>query len=98
MKRALALVFILIIVVILITLQIKNPEYVGLSYYFGINTSLPILVVVIVPFLAGLLMGVLFMSLSLFKQKRSLGKTKKDLAKAEQEVQNLRSMPIKNEV
>jgi putative membrane protein len=98
MKRALALALFVIICFFLITLEMKNPESIFVQYYFGIEYSLPMFILIVIPFLAGLLFGVLFMSLSLFKNKRSLGKTKKDLVKAEQEVQNLRSAPIKDEV
>ena len=49
-------------------------------------------------FLSGMVIGWLFMSLSVFKNKRQVGKAKKQLAKVEQEVENLRTMPIKDEV
>ena len=38
------------------------------------------------------------MTVSVFKNKRQVGKTKKQLAKVEKEVENLRAMPIKDEV
>ena len=98
MKRVLALIFIVFFAALLITFQIKNPGTVPVVYYFGLNYQLPFFVVILVPFVAGLLLGLFFMSLSLFKQKRHLGKAKKDLAKVEQEVKNLRAMPIKDEV
>ena len=98
MKRALALVLFVIICFFLITLEMKNPESILVQYYWGIEYTLPMFVLIVIPFLLGLFFGVVFMSLSLFKHKRSLGKTKKDLLKAEQEVQNLRAAPIKDEV
>ncbi len=98
MKRALALILFAVICFFLLTLEMKNPESVLVRYYFGVEYALPMFVLVTLPFLVGLFFGVLFMSLSLYKHKRSLGKTKKDLLKAEQEVQNLRSAPIKDEV
>lgn len=98
MKRALALLLFVVICVFLLTLEMKNPESVLVRYYFDIEYALPMFVLVTLPFLIGLFFGVLFMSLTLFKQKWSLGKAKKDLLKAEQEVQNLRAAPIKDEV
>ncbi len=98
MKRALALTLFAIVCFFLITFEIKNPDSILVQYYFGIEYTLPMFILIVIPFLLGLLLGVLFMSLSLFKHKRTLGKTKKDLVKAEQEVQNLRAAPIKDEV
>ena len=98
MKRALALVFILIAVFLLITLELRNPDDILVYYYFGFEQSLPLLIIVLVPFLLGLLIGAFFVSLSLFKSKRNLKKTQKDLANAEQEVSNLRAMPINDQV
>ena len=98
MKRALALVLFVIICFFLITLEMKNPESILVQYYWGIEYTLPMFVLIVIPFVLGLFFGVVFMSLSLFKHKLSLGKTKKDLVKAEQEVQNLRAAPIKDEV
>ena len=76
----------------------RNPENILVNYYFGFEQSLPLVVVVLVPFIIGLLVGALFMSMALFKNKRSLKRTQKDLAKVEQEVSNLRAMPINDQV
>ena len=50
------------------------------------------------PFFIGMILGVLVMSLSIIKNKRRVGVAKKALVKVEKEVQNLRAMPIKDDV
>ena len=49
---------------------------------------------IIVPFIIGLLGGVVIMSLSVMKNKLQVGKTKRQLNKVEKEVQNLRAAPM----
>ena len=54
--------------------------------------------VITFPFFVGMTLGVLLMSMSVFKNKRRVGKTNKELKKVEKEVENLRSMPLKDEM
>ena len=69
-----------------------------LNYYFDFHRELPLVLVLTATFVFGILLGSLFMSLSVIKNKRHLGKAKKALVKVETEVQNLRAMPLKDEV
>jgi putative membrane protein len=97
MKKLLYLAFFLILAVFALTINLKNPQSVELNYYFGLYWSGPIVLILTATFLLGLLFGWLFMSLSVFKNKRVVGKTRRQLAKVEKEVENLRTMPIKND-
>ena len=80
------------------TLSLKNPQLVSLHYYFGLNLNAPLIMVLTITFISGLILGWLFMTLAVFKNKRQVGKAKRELAKVEEEVENLRTMPIKDEV
>lgn len=60
------------------------------------NTSVGKLVIVSIAF--GLILGGIIAILSSFKAKMQLRKLRKQLQKSDQEVQNLRALPIKDEV
>ena len=71
---------------------------VTLNYYFDFHREAPLVLVLTATFVFGILLGWLFMGLSVIKNKGQLGKAKKALVKVETEVQNLRAMPLKDEV
>ena len=98
MKKLFYLVFLLFFMVLVLTISIKNPQSVVVDYYFGIQWDGPLVWLLVITFILGLVMGWLLMLVSVFKNKREAGKTRKELAKVEREVENLRTMPIKDEV
>jgi uncharacterized membrane protein YciS (DUF1049 family) len=98
MKRLLYLCFFLLFVLFAFTVNLKNPQMVTLNYYFDFHREAPLVLVLTATFVFGILLGWLFMGLSVIKNKRQLGKAKKALVKVETEVQNLRAMPLKDEV
>ncbi|MFT5137539.1 MAG: uncharacterized membrane protein YciS (DUF1049 family) [Arenicella sp.] len=98
MKRLLYLCFFLLFVLFAFTVNLKNPQTVMLNYYFDFHREAPLVLVLTATFVFGILLGWLFMGLSVIKSKRQLGKAKKALIKVEAEVQNLRAMPLQDEV
>ena len=94
MKKVLSLILFLLFFVFALTLNLKNPDAVTIKYYFGIEHEVELFIVLLIPFALGMLLGVLLMSLSVMKNKMKAGKTKRELAKVEKEVQNLRAAPI----
>ncbi len=98
MKKLLYLVFFLLLAVFALTINLQNPQTVELNYYFGFQWQGPLVLVLTATFLIGLLFGWLFMTFSVLKNKRVAGKTKRQLERVEREVENLRTMPIKDEV
>ncbi|NNC99315.1 MAG: LapA family protein, partial [Gammaproteobacteria bacterium] len=68
----------------------------SLDYYFNIHWEAPLVLVLTATFILGLLLGWLFMTLSVFKNKRKVGKARRQLAKVEREVENLRTLPMKD--
>lgn len=85
-------------VFIAITINLKNPQAVTFNYYFNIHWETKLMLLLSVTFVLGLLLGALLMSFKLFASKRETGKTKRALAKVEKEVENLRAMPMKDEL
>jgi len=77
-----------------LSLNLKNPDSITLKYYFGLEAQVDLYIVLLVPFVFGLLLGVLLMSVSVFRNKMAVGKTKRKLVKVEKEVQNLRAAPM----
>ena len=97
MKKILTLLLVLIFVLIGFVLNLKNPDPVSFSFPFiELEASLGLLM--LVTFFVGIIVGGLLMSFSLVKSKMSGSKAKRQLAKVEKEVENLRTMPIKDEV
>lgn len=95
MKRILTLFLFLVFAVFALTLNLQNPDSITLRYYFGFEQQFDLFLVLFIPFALGLLLGVLMMSFSLMKNKLEIGRTKRDLARVEKEVENLRAVPIK---
>ena len=75
-----------------------DKEFVVIDYYFIEPFSVSVFFLLAVPFLFGLLSGIFFMSFSVFKHKRRSSAEKKKLVKVEKEVENLRALPLKDEV
>lgn len=97
MKRLFYLLVFLIFALFAFTLSLKNPQTIPVSYYFDVSWDTPLFLVIMVPFFIGMVLGVLLMSFSVFKNKREVGKTNRKLKKMEKEVENLRTMPLKEE-
>lgn len=94
MKKVLSIIMFLVFALFALTLNLKNPDAVTLRYYFDIEREVDLFVVMLIPFVLGMLLGVLLMSFTVVRTKMQVGKTKRELAKVEKEVQNLRAAPI----
>lgn len=97
MKKIFSLLLVFIFVVFGFILNLKNPDLVQFSFPF-IETEAPLGLLMLLAMLFGVVIGALLMSFSLMKSKLAGNKAKKELAKVEKEVENLRAMPIKDEV
>lgn len=93
MKKIFSIILLILMAVFFILLIMENSTLVTFNFYF-IQREIPLYVALILPFLIGLLGGVLIMSLSVMRNKLKVGKTKRQLNKVEKEVQNLRAAPI----
>ncbi|MGK0374731.1 MAG: uncharacterized membrane protein YciS (DUF1049 family) [Arenicella sp.] len=94
MKKILSIILFLVFALFALTLNLKNPDAITLRYYFDFEREVDLFLVLLVPFVVGMLLGVVLMSFSVVRTKMQVGKTKRELAKVEKEVQNLRAAPI----
>jgi len=87
--------FVLIIVAIGLAFHVRNDTNVTIDYYLGtIDVSLS--VVVIASLLIGALLGMITSLGMIVPLRRERSKLRKTIKTAEQEVSNLRSIPLKD--
>ena len=86
----------LAIIILGVGFAIKNAAPVTVYYYIG-TKQLPLSLLLMLTFGTGLIIGCLILSISLIRLRTNLRRTKKKLRVAEQEINNLRTMPIKDE-
>lgn len=95
MKRLLGLIFFLLLVALGASFAIHNPEPASLSYYFG-SFSAPISLIVAIALGLGVLTGLFVSSLMLFSQRRKIARLQRKLDTCEQEIRNLRQLPLRD--
>ena len=98
MKKIIWLLLFLFCVAFAITLFLKNPHQVQVLYYFGINWNVNVIVLMMGVFFSGVTFGLIVMYWSLLKQKVKYSAEHRKLEKVEKEVENLRALPLKDEV
>ncbi len=96
MKLFLYLLLFIVVVAFGLTFSLKNPQLIELNYYPDVVISSPLTVVLLVTLLLGVLIGMLAMSVSKLRKGRELARARKEIHKLSEEVQNLRSLPIKD--
>jgi putative membrane protein len=96
MKRLLYLLLALVVSLAGITFTYKNPEPVELSYYFGIHWTSPLSFMLLTTLTVGIALG-LFASLAMLaRMQRQLLLARRENRQLEQEVNNLRALPIRD--
>lgn len=95
MRRILYSLFIILLILIGIAFTVLNFGVVTLNLYFVQFDKVPLAVLVLIAALIGALLGVLVCAGALMKRQHELRGLRKKAERAEQEVQNLRNIPIK---
>lgn len=72
-----------------------NPEKVGISYYFG-SIEYYLSVLLLLALLVGILLGLMANLTTVLRVKAELRKVRKRTATLEQELTNLRALPIRD--
>lgn len=94
--RIIAYIFWTIIILLAISFATLNSHSVIVNYYFGkINIYLPLLM--LIELVIGAILGMIAMLPTIFKQKSKNRQSKSRIKAIEQELNNLRVMPIKDE-
>ncbi|MCB1868954.1 MAG: DUF1049 domain-containing protein [Gammaproteobacteria bacterium] len=94
--RFFKLLFILLVMLVGAAFAVMNAENVNLNYYFG-STVLPLSVVLVGAVCFGALLGILAGLGGLASLKHENANLRREARLASQEVQNLRTMPMKDD-
>jgi len=95
MKRIVTFALLLLVALLGLSFALMNAEPVQLDYYFG-TLKAPLSLVVVIAIIIGAGLGVLASMGIVLGQKRELAKLRKSVKIAEEEVSNLRSLPLKD--
>jgi len=96
MKRFLYGILVVAVLLVGVTFTTKNAQVVELSYYFGIHWMTPLAFMLLTTLTVGIALG-LFASLAMLaRMQRQLLRARRDTRQLEQEVNNLRALPIRD--
>lgn len=95
MGRIFRLIFLLLVLVLGLALHVKNDQAVTLNYYAG-SVNLPLSLVIVGSFAVGALCGIIASLTVILRLKRDKARLGRQVRAAEQEVANLRAIPIKD--
>lgn len=98
MKRIFYSVVIVVTLLFGITFAFQNRQSVEVAYYFGLGWHGPLSLALLTALALGVAVGWLASLRMVIRMQRSLVQARKDLRQVEQEVQNLRALPIKDVV
>jgi lipopolysaccharide assembly protein A len=79
-----------------LTLTLQNRQPVDVNYYFGLHWNGALAWVMFLAFTVGAIVGVLASLRMVWRMQRQLVRARKELRRVEQEVTNLRALPIKD--
>lgn len=94
--RIISYILFLVLIVVGVTFAYLNSHQVIFNYYFA-EKSLPLSLLLIFAVAIGVVLGLAAMGLSWLKLKHRTHKLRKRLKSVEQELENLRSIPLKKE-
>ncbi|OGI43936.1 MAG: hypothetical protein A2637_08095 [Candidatus Muproteobacteria bacterium RIFCSPHIGHO2_01_FULL_65_16] len=96
MKRILYITALIIALFVGVTFTIQNRQAVEIGYYFGWRWAGPLSLALLTTFLLGMIAGYLASLRMVVRMQRQLAQARKEIRQVEQEVQNLRTLPIKD--
>ena len=96
MKRIIKITLITIVAVITVVVTLLNSQPVKVNLYFA-HFDLDLLVVVVVCLIAGALLGMVAAFGKLVSLKKDILRRDKKIRTMEKEVENLRSLPLKDD-
>lgn len=96
MKRIFYIVLAFVVLFIGIAFAVQNKQIVEISYYFGLKWSGPLSLALLTVFTLGTVMGYLASLRMVVSMQRQLVHARKEIRQIEQEVINLRALPIKD--
>lgn len=95
MNRLLFLILFLLLLALGISFAVHNAVPITLNYYFGSITG-PLSLVVVIALAIGAMLGVSTSLLLVLSQRRKVARLKRKLDTCEQEIRNLRHLPLRD--
>ncbi len=95
MSRVITLVLIAVLVLLGLAFAVVNAKPVELNYFLD-SREVPLAMVLVLTLIAGSLLGMLFSLGLVIRLKREALRLRRQIKQAEQEVVNLRTMPLKD--
>lgn len=96
MKRFMYGVLVVIVILIGVTFTTKNAQMVEFNYYFGIHWNAPLSFMLLTTFTIGIAFGMFASLAMLARMQRQLLQVRRESRQLEQEVNNLRALPIRD--
>lgn len=87
--------FIVFLIIVGVSFAVLNAAPVTIHYYFGVN-ELPLSLLLILCFIFGVLLGLVMSLIVYLRYKRANARLRSRLKIVEEEVSNLRTMPVKD--
>lgn len=98
MKRAFYVLLAIVVLLAGIGFALQNKQYVEINYYFGLRWNGPLSLGLLTAFALGAIAGWLASLRMVVRMQHQLVQTRKEVRQVEQEVTNLRALPIKDVV
>ncbi len=95
MTRFISTLFIVLILLLVLLFTSLNADPVSLNYYLG-QVEQPLALILVVTFVAGALIGLFSSVVVILSSRHEVSSLRKQIKQTEQEVMNLRSIPIKD--
>ena len=96
MRRIIKYIFIFLITVFAVTFTLLNSQPVKINFYLG-SFEIDLVIVILTCLAIGSLLGVMAVLGKLISFKQEIVRKDKKIKVAEKEVENLRSLPLKDE-
>jgi putative membrane protein len=96
MKRVFYLVVGVLAVFVGITFAMQNRQMIEVLYYFDLRWRAPLSLALLATFTLGVVVGYVSSLRTVVRMQRQLARARKEIHQVEQEVINLRSLPIKD--
>lgn len=96
MKRLLYGFLILVVLLIGVSFTTKNAQVVEMNYYFGVHWTTPLSFMLLTTLTVGIALGLLACLAMLARMQRQLLHVRRENRQLEQEVNNLRALPIRD--
>lgn len=98
MKKIVYGTILLVVILLSLAFAAKNPQIVEIQYYFGFTWKGSLAVLLLMAMSTGVLVGVMGMLVYALKSRRQASKARRYTEKIEKELENLRALPIRDDV